>query len=90
AYTSELQLKVDHLLEENARLKRQQQKVNLLLRFHAPKNVTRKRGLMLKLTSLHLLMMKIWTPLNTLRTGSSTLRIRRLKGLTHTRTTEMI
>ncbi|XP_016200605.1 protein FD [Arachis ipaensis] len=27
AYTSELQLKVDHLLEENARLKRQQQKL---------------------------------------------------------------
>ncbi|XP_057732040.1 uncharacterized protein LOC130947371 [Arachis stenosperma] len=63
AYTSKLQLKVDHLLEENARLKRQQQTVNLFLRFHAPKNVSRKRGLMLKLTSLHLLMMKIWTPL---------------------------
>ncbi|XLR19490.1 hypothetical protein S83_047402, partial [Arachis hypogaea] len=64
--------------------------VNLLLRFYAPKNVTRNRGLMLKLTSLHLLMMKIWTPLNTSRISSSTLRIRRLKGSTHTRTIEMI
>ncbi|KAL4287813.1 hypothetical protein AHAS_Ahas19G0223700 [Arachis hypogaea] len=63
--------------------------VNLLLRFRAPKNVTRKRGFMLKLISLHLLMMKIWTPLNTLKTGSSTLRIRRLKGLTHTRTSSL-
>ncbi|RYR08821.1 hypothetical protein Ahy_B05g076660 isoform E [Arachis hypogaea] len=34
AYTSELQLKVDHLLEENARLKRQQQKACIFIYIH--------------------------------------------------------
>ncbi|XLS47775.1 hypothetical protein HN51_022133, partial [Arachis hypogaea] len=34
AYTSKLQLKVDHLLEENARLKRQQQKACIFIYIH--------------------------------------------------------